>query len=163
MQPSLPMSNTNNHTRHRPLWLPLLLVYGVGLCYLWFFLPGRLTPRETQRSVHIIPFESTTASLSRALYAPRHRGYYQRSFLRNVAGNLLLLLPLGLLLPSLRRDFRRFWPLLGSALSVSFAAECIQWLFNLGHFDVDDLLLNALGAGLGWWCWRVIAKRKALQ
>ncbi|WP_370873438.1 VanZ family protein [Peribacillus cavernae] len=34
--------------------------------------------------------------------------------------------------------------------TVSLSAECIQFYFQIGGFNVDDILLNTLG-GLGYW------------
>ncbi len=67
----------------------------------------------------------------------------------NLLGNVLAFAPAGALaVPALRRG------LLGGTLAgtaVSVVIEVVQ--LGLGRvFDVDDLLLNALGAALGAWC-----------
>ena len=69
---------------------------------------------------------------------------------RNLLGNFLPFLPLGFLSPSafpaLSRP-GRFFPF---ALAFLLFAELFQLVTHLGSFDVDDLLLNLLGAALGY-------------
>ena len=76
-----------------------------------------------------------------------------------LVGNVLLFLPLGLLMPVLwRRERLRDALLAGLALSLGI--EVVQLV--LGRFlDVQDLLLNVLGAGLGWGLWAAVGRPKA--
>ena len=70
--------------------------------------------------------------------------------LRELVGNVLLFLPLGILLG--REKFwqgRPFRMLLTGALLSTFL-EILQWTTGLGVADVDDVLCNTLGAFLGW-------------
>lgn len=70
-------------------------------------------------------------------------------FVYHAVGNLVWFVPLGLLLPRLWPHFR-----LGSVAACGFGlsllAEACQWLLGTGTPDVDDLLLNTLGAMLGY-------------
>ena len=68
-----------------------------------------------------------------------------------VVGNLLLLLPVGALLPAgfggvgLRH-------VLVAGLAVSLGIELVQWGMGAGRQpDVDDVWMNTLGAAAGWW------------
>lgn len=68
----------------------------------------------------------------------------------NLVGNLLILAPIGFLLPagfqkiSRRTIFiRAFW--------TSFCIEFIQHIFQIGFFDVDDVILNGLGFIFGYY------------
>lgn len=62
----------------------------------------------------------------------------------NLAGNLLVFVPLGMLLPA---SFRRMGFVKTMALGLVFilAIEFSQLFTGLGEFDVDDILLNFLG------------------
>lgn len=67
----------------------------------------------------------------------------------NIWGNIGMFLPIGFCVPLLwekRETFR--WALL-CGFSVSFLIELLQ-LFSFRTTDVDDLILNTLGACLGW-------------
>ena len=66
-------------------------------------------------------------------------------FIYHTVGNLIWFVPLGCILGR-----RRIWVVLLCGLGASFLLETLQWLLGTGVPDVDDLRLNALGAGLGW-------------
>lgn len=66
----------------------------------------------------------------------------------NLLGNVLLFVPLGIFLPSLWRTIT--WKgVLTVALGFSAALEISQ-LFVIGTPDIDDVILNSLGAVLGY-------------
>jgi glycopeptide antibiotics resistance protein len=68
----------------------------------------------------------------------------------NLAGNLLLLAPIGFLIPAGFPDIRRN-TIFMLALCTSLSIEIIQHIFQIGIFDVDDVLLNSLGFILGYY------------
>ncbi|WP_245900636.1 VanZ family protein [Prauserella shujinwangii] len=71
------------------------------------------------------------------------------SFLQ-VTGNVLLLLPLGALLPARWPWWRPLRRTTGAALSASIAIELAQYLFAAGRVaSTDDVLLNTVGAAAG--------------
>jgi glycopeptide antibiotics resistance protein len=75
----------------------------------------------------------------------------------NLLGNIALLVPLGLVVPLV---FTRItWK--GSlviAVLAGLSIEVLQAITNLGIFDVDDVLLNALGVMVGYWAFNVLTK-----
>ena len=73
-----------------------------------------------------------------------------KAVLLNLAGNVIGFLPFGFILPIICRKTRHFWltGLLG--FSVSLFAECLQLVWKVGSFDVDDLFLNTAGALIGY-------------
>lgn len=70
--------------------------------------------------------------------------------IRNLAGNVIAFVPMGFLLPLLAPRLRKAWHAAGVAFAASLTLELIQLLTGIGAFDVDDLLLNVLGAVAGW-------------
>lgn len=78
--------------------------------------------------------------------------------LRNLAGNVLAFLPAGILLPVLFPRLRRMRALLAAAFGASLTVEVVQLLTGFGRFDVDDILLNVVGAAIGWAVWAVAAR-----
>ena len=107
---------------------------------------------QSVRWVNLVPFVTISAQL---------RGFPSVA-LRQIGGNVGLLLPLGLigaiLMPSLRRAGR----LARVALCVSVAIELVQLAGTLTGFiersvDVDDVLLNVVGALFGWLVWRAVS------
>lgn len=75
-----------------------------------------------------------------------------------VGGNLLLLSPLGALLPLRVPSLRAIFKITLSALIVSILIEGMQYLIHAGRVtSTDDVLLNTIGAAVGamasrsWW------------
>jgi glycopeptide antibiotics resistance protein len=76
----------------------------------------------------------------------------------NLAGNIVLLLPVGFLIPLV---FKRLsWKkMLIPAAVAGFAIEGMQMALQLGIFDIDDVILNALGVLAGYWMFTMLSKR----
>jgi glycopeptide antibiotics resistance protein len=66
----------------------------------------------------------------------------------NVVGNIVIFVPLGIYLPLLKKDKRLFANLL-TIFMVSLVVEIIQGLLGIGVSDIDDIILNSLGGGIG--------------
>ena len=79
--------------------------------------------------------------------------------LTDVALNLAMFLPLGLLLPMADAQPRPFMNVLSTALVLSAAAEGVQLLFSLGQADVEDLSANILGALAGYGLQRLFVRK----
>ncbi|WP_419879288.1 VanZ family protein [Brevibacillus centrosporus] len=76
------------------------------------------------------------------------------NMLYNLLGNVGLFLPLGILVPTLFSSFQSIHRVFFTALAASLSIEFLQFWFALGSFDVDDLLLNIVGALLGYLLFR---------
>ena len=79
--------------------------------------------------------------------------------LKNMAGNIFLFLPLGIFLPALFAKFDSLARVLLTAFALSAGIEAVQFISRLiGSFrtvDVDDVLLNTLGAAAGFFVYKV--------
>ncbi|MCG8409652.1 MAG: VanZ family protein [Bacteroidales bacterium] len=64
----------------------------------------------------------------------------------NLIGNLVVFMPMGILLPSLFKKLRRFIPFVLVMVSMVAIIELLQLLLSAGSCDIDDLILNVLGA-----------------
>lgn len=74
-----------------------------------------------------------------------------RAAIRELGGNLLLLTPLGALLPLLGRRMRNWLTVTLLCAAVSLLIETVQGVFVVGRaFDVDDAILNTAGALLAY-------------
>lgn len=85
---------------------------------------------------------------------------------RNLIGNVVLFMPLGVLVSFSAKKDIRIWGILAAGFAASLSLEGAQLATGLGVFDVDDLILNTLGAALGWLLYRAVrflqeAKNKA--
>ncbi|MBT9779484.1 hypothetical protein GPL15_23685 [Clostridium sp. MCC353] len=62
--------------------------------------------------------------------------------------NILFFIPYGFLFPSNRKKWRR---VVFCAALFSVLIELIQYTFMLGWCEVDDVISNTIGAGIGMW------------
>lgn len=88
----------------------------------------------------------------------------QQQLLVNLAGNVAVFVPLGLLPPALWRGLRRLWKTALLCCVCSCLIEFFQ-LFIGRSVDVDDVILNTLGGALGYLLfallWALFSRRKA--
>ncbi|HTR28904.1 MAG TPA: VanZ family protein [Puia sp.] len=72
----------------------------------------------------------------------------------NLIGNIVVLIPVGFLAPFVFRgmDWRRAILL---AVASGLTIEGMQAIFQVGIFDVDDLILNGLGVMFGYCCFAI--------
>ncbi len=68
----------------------------------------------------------------------------------NIVGNIVLLVPLGFLLPFIFKQLNWKSSLVVAILSALFI-ESLQSMLHIGIFDIDDVILNALGCMIGYW------------
>ncbi len=98
-------------------------------------------------STNFIPFHTIAlfwANLS------SDRGYIVQDAFKNLAGNIVLFIPIGWFLPFYWEKQRKFhWFLLTVILLISLV-EAIQLFTLLGACDVDDLIFNTIGATVGF-------------
>lgn len=66
--------------------------------------------------------------------------------------NIIMFMPLGFLLPLIWEKFRNVVKVFYTGLGFSLAIEICQ-LFNHRATDIDDLMMNSLGAVLGYFIW----------
>lgn len=75
----------------------------------------------------------------------------------NLIGNIVLLVPIGFLVPFIYQNVKWKNSLL-IAIIVGFTIEIMQVILGVGIFDIDDILLNALGVMIGYWSFLIFAK-----
>ena len=91
---------------------------------------------------------------------------YKLNSVENLAGNVLVFVPFGFLFPHVAKDGERFLVMLLNAFVFVLGIEMFQLFSAFGAFDVDDLLLNCVGASLGFGIYRLMqfwrGKRRGL-
>lgn len=76
--------------------------------------------------------------------------YYLNVFLKEgIVLNMLLLMPIGILLPVILQKRFFFWPVL-IGFGCSLAIELMQYYFRCGMFELDDLFNNTVGVWFGY-------------
>ena len=139
-------------TRQRKILYVLAAVYVGMMVYLLFFREPAFTdePYWGQVRAHFNPVPFRTIGLYLGLLERPSRPWLVRLARINLWGNLLLFVPLGLLPPMLFQKMRQFWKTLLLAAVVMLTVEMLQMLLLVGTCDVDDLILNLLGAAMGY-------------
>ena len=134
----------------REVLLLVTLVYFSGLA------AATLAPNHNPRLLKVdttrveLRPNLTTLTCSSASFP---RGSNARHFcVYNAKGNFLLFLPLGILIPMVWKRLR-FWQGLLIAIALSAGIELVQYLSrawgSYRSLDINDVILNALGATLG--------------
>lgn len=75
----------------------------------------------------------------------------------NLIGNIIFLIPIGFLLPFVYRSMTWKKSLM-LAIASGLAIELLQTILHVGIFDIDDVILNALGVMIGFWIFLVLAR-----
>lgn len=76
----------------------------------------------------------------------------------NLFGNIVLLVPIGFLIPFVFQDIT--WKKsLAFAVAAGFVIEGMQVVLHVGIFDIDDVILNAIGVMIGYWAFAILANR----
>lgn len=130
--------------RRNLLYAALLLYVTLVFSVTLFPIPYQLGAAGSDYAYNFIPLRSIADSLRDGL----------RPALRSIAANVVMFLPFGVLLPLISKK-NRFWRCVLYSLLFSLFIELLQYLIGLQigyryrNVDVDDLLLNTLGGGLG--------------
>lgn len=136
----------SNHKKSiRILCRILFGAYIIALVYFLFF--AEMFGRDgTTRTYHynLILFKEI-----RRFWVYRKQLGFLATFL-NLAGNILIFTPFGFLIPIMNRKLRGFFRVILLGFELSLAVECVQLVTKTGSFDVDDLLLNTIGAFIGY-------------
>ena len=141
------------------VWI-LFVFYAVYLVYLLFLddAYGRsfLSPFSHrdhagyfENSINFIPFKEISRYLTDVL-----NGELRYSAI-NIFGNMAAFAPMGFFLPVLFKRLRKFWPFVIFIICLITAVELLQLVLMTGSCDVDDLILNTLGAAVMFWIFRL--------
>jgi glycopeptide antibiotics resistance protein len=139
----------------REMLLNIFAVYIVSLLsitlfpiyIIWGEVVGKFRP-----AINMIPFVDIITDFPRTQFS---LAFKIKFLIKNLMGNLVLLLPFGLFLPMLWNRARSFWTTVVMGVLISFSIEILQYV--LAYFgyggraaDIDDLILNTLGVVIGY-------------
>ena len=116
------------------------------------------------RTVNIIPLKTIIFNISQIGIAyGGDTSFMIGLIVRNVGGNILLLMPLGFFVPLLWNKFNSFKKILLVGFSVSIGIELLQFIEpKAGGWgrvtDIDDVICNVLGVIIGYLIYKMIIK-----
>jgi glycopeptide antibiotics resistance protein len=140
----------------------VLVTYVVILVNVVVFksLPHRDTPAPPPVQTRHVTIRWGTNFVPFKTILPQLRGEPRWSTaLINLVGNTVLFVPVGLLIPLIHRKLTSQKSLL-VAIAVGAAMEGMEWIFNTGVVDVDDVILNAAGVLMGYWAFTYFERRR---
>ena len=70
--------------------------------------------------------------------------------LLNIAGNFMMFIPSGIILPILFKRLDSFWKVTAAGAGMSLCIEILQLPFAVRASDIDDLILNTAGVMAGY-------------
>lgn len=140
-----------------------VLFYGTFAIYLlimvWLLFGQRLDRWQDEYSfarmrenLNIIPFH-TIGEFTKAFF----RGGKSVAVI-NLLGNVVMFIPLGFFLSGILGKSHGIFGVLLRGACILAGVEILQLLTLLGSFDVDDLILNLLGVGIGFVFFRCLNK-----
>lgn len=74
--------------------------------------------------------------------------------IKNLLGNLVMFLPMGIYLPYYIKRLNKVGSFTLSMIVLLFVIEVTQLVTRRGSFDIDDLILNVVGALIGFGIWK---------
>ena len=137
-----------------------LMLYGVLMFWLLF---GRGVVQvvdywdQVKANINLVPFHTIKLYI-RVLQEDRGLALTRHAIV-NLAGNVIMFVPLGLLLPQVNLRLRSAWRFFLLVVLLICSIELIQLFFLVGCCDVDDLILNVFGAGIGFAACKMIVKK----
>lgn len=129
----------------------LFAVYLVALIYFMFFAEslGRGEASEFMR-YNLVPFRE----IRRCIEYWDTLGAFSAG--ANLFGNVIAFVPFGMFLPYLWKKAKKLLPTIFAGFLLSLFVELTQLVSHRGSFDVDDLLLNTIGAVIGYWIYYMV-------
>ncbi len=157
----------------RRLWHSLLLAYGLMMVYLMLIRGrgGQVSPdywESVRENCNLVPFRTISdfwdILIRREYYLEKFSDYgvylhQVRHAVVNLAGNVVMFLPLGVLLPAGFARLRKVWRTLGASAAAITGMELLQLFTLRGTCDVDDLILNLAGVWMGYGLWYLLHKK----
>jgi glycopeptide antibiotics resistance protein len=130
----------------------LFIGYSLLMIYWMFIGFGRAQFPSTGWRYNLAPFKTIK------MYLLQYHHYPFRIWAINLIGNIAVFVPFGIFLPAVFKLGRRFGTFLILFFVPLLVLEILQTVLRLGSFDVDDLILNLLGAIIGFVLYKVMYK-----
>jgi len=127
-----------------------LVIYFLLLIY-WMFFGFSRTPGDNYM-YNLIPFATIKN------YVTYFDHFNFTTWIINILGNIGVFVPFGLLLPIYYRQMQNFFTFTFLFLIGITILETIQVTTRRGSFDVDDVILNSIGALIGFFLLKSLRK-----
>ncbi len=112
--------------------------------------------QQLKQNINLIPFK-TIRIFIRNLSESKNPDTVRHAII-NLAGNVVMFVPLGFFVPSVFEKLRSFGRTLAAAVLCIVSVEVLQLFLLLGSCDTDDLILNAIGVAAGYFLCTALLK-----
>ena len=135
--------------RHRKLHMTLFSIYSIFMLVLLFNRAGGIEGMDywtqIQANLNLEPFRTI-----RLFWNVLGRQGYRSTAIINLGGNVIMFIPLGFFLPRVFPTLQKFRRTVLATVLIITAVELTQLFTLLGTCDIDDLILNVIGAAIGY-------------
>jgi glycopeptide antibiotics resistance protein len=140
------------------LILKIIFSLGYSSIFLYVLFFARRRRHLTERFLNLVPVKGTIDNFHKLNPDHNHEVF---NFYSNLVGNMILFIPFSIILISLFGI--NYKKTMFAAFVVSILVELLQFILKRGVADVDDVLLNMIGAVSGCIIYDFISTRKSLK
>lgn len=145
-------------SKPHPMAVVLFILYLLMLFYLLFFSATYGRTMDSGYRYNLEPFKEIKRFWS------NRDSLGWSSVITNLVGNIVAFAPFGFFLPLLSGIGKNVFGCVVLSTLFSLTVETVQLFSKVGAFDVDDILLNAIGGLVGflcyYWVWKPLTKKK---
>lgn len=109
-------------------------------------------------NINLYPFKTIKSYITNILEGYKTTKTLELYFILNLVGNMFAFIPLGFFIPKVF-NLNFFKSILCCIFIITFF-ELIEFIFMIGFFDVDDIILNAFGCMIGYLLHKIVDLEK---
>jgi glycopeptide antibiotics resistance protein len=123
----------------------------------WVSLPENIDFQVVSHYINLVPFGTIYT------YISGFNNYNFDTWIMNMAGNVIVFITLGMLLPLLFKKCMDMKDLCVICVKGLFIVEVLQLVTFRGIFDIDDIILNMVGVLIGFAMWSMVKRFTPLK
>ncbi|KPU44249.1 VanZ like family protein [Oxobacter pfennigii] len=138
------IKNLLRENRKEILKLSWVIFFCYSILMLWQVFIGPYRSSSGIRRYNLYPFKTIWN------YFVNSEQYSFHILFINLAANIVTFIPLGFFMPLLFKGFNSTIIMAVFSAIITIVIESMQFVFNVGVFDIDDIILNTLGCIIGF-------------
>lgn len=146
------MNRNNRKIIHVLVWM---FFTGYSACLLYWMFRGFGRTAHTEIRYNLVPFNTIFS------YMFNVNQHNIGTTIINLAGNVGVFLPFGLVLPYLFQKLTRYSVFFVWFTGSIIILEIMQTVLKVGTGDIDDVILNVIGASAGYVVYRIFFSEKS--
>lgn len=144
------------------LVIVLKFSYGNSINFVLSFIEPIKVSREAGFwNINVVPFKTLIPYISDLVNGHKSFETLESYIILNLVGNTIAFLPLGFFVPKVFS--LKFYKSMLYCILVIISFEIIEFIFMIGFFDVDDIIINMLGCMTGYLIHKIIHLERILE